>query len=290
MNRAVASGAILETMPGYDLLIVDDNPSMHALVRSMLKGTCWNPESANSAEEALARLKDRSYDVILTDIVMPRMDGLSLLRRITEILPNASVLVMTAENRPDRIAGSIRGHASGYLSKPFSREQLTDALAEAQGLRMEPDDIEVLSDKPNWIAVRARCKLDVAMRLVRFFRELPADLDQNERDSVALAFRELLTNAVEHGGRLDPRQKVELHFIRTNKSIIYYVRDPGEGFSFDNLAHAAISHPGDATGHMKVRQDLGIRPGGFGLLMLNNFADELIYNAKGNEVILIKLR
>ncbi|MGA7409187.1 MAG: response regulator, partial [Bryobacteraceae bacterium] len=64
-------------MPGYNLLIVDDTPSMHVLVKSMLKGTSWNPESVNSGEEALARLKDRSYDVILTDIVMPQMDGLS---------------------------------------------------------------------------------------------------------------------------------------------------------------------------------------------------------------------
>ena len=287
---AIASGAILVTMPGYDLLIVDDTPSMHALVKSMLKGTSWNPESANSGEEALARLKDRSYDVILTDIVMPQMDGLSLLRRIEEIQPDASVLVMTAENRPDRIAGSIRGHACGYLSKPFSKAQLTDALADAQTLRMEADDIEVLSDKPNWIAVRARCKLDVAGRLVRFFRELPSDLDQNERDDAAMAFRELLINAVEHGGKLDPTRKVELHFIRTSTSIVYYVRDPGEGFSFDKLAHAAISHPGDPTEHVKVREELGIRPGGFGLLILNNFADELIYNAKGNEVILIKMK
>jgi CheY-like chemotaxis protein/anti-sigma regulatory factor (Ser/Thr protein kinase) len=282
--------AILEAMPGFDLLIVDDDPDVHVLLQSMLKGTSWNPESANSGEEALARLKERTYDVILTDILMPQMDGLSLLGRITEIHPDASVLVMTAENRPDRIAGSIRGHASGYISKPFSREQLTDALADAQALRMGSDDIEVLSDKPTWIAVRARCKLDVAGRLVRFFRELPSDLDQNERDDAAMAFRELLINAVEHGGKLDPDQKVELHFVRTQTSIVYYVRDPGEGFSFDRLTHAAISHPGNPTEHMKVREDLGIRPGGFGLLILNNFADELIYNAKGNEVILIKRR
>ncbi len=107
---AFASGAILVTMSGYNLLIVDDTPSMHALVKSMLKGTSWNPESVNSGEEALARLKGRSYDVILTDIVMPQMDGLSLLRRIEEIQPDASVLVMTAESRPDRIA------ASGWIS------------------------------------------------------------------------------------------------------------------------------------------------------------------------------
>lgn len=282
--------AILESMDRYDLLIVDDSPSMHALVRAMLKGTPWNPDSVNSGDEALARLTDRTYDVILTDIVMPGMDGLTLLSRIAELRPEANVLVMTGENRPDRIAGSMRRNAFGYLSKPFTKAQLTEALADARALPMEADDIEVLSDKPNWIAVRARCKLDVAARLVRFFRELPSDLDQKERDAAAMAFRELLINAVEHGGKLDPSQKVELHFIRTTRSLVYYVRDPGEGFSFEDLAHAAISHPNDPTEHIKVREDLGIRPGGFGLLILNNFADELIYNAKGNEVFLIKRR
>jgi CheY-like chemotaxis protein/anti-sigma regulatory factor (Ser/Thr protein kinase) len=277
-----------EAMAGYDLLIVDDTPSMHALVKSMLKGTPWNPESANSAEEALVRLKDRSYDVILTDIVMPGMDGLALLRRIAEMHPGASVLVMTSESRPDRIVGSIRGQAFGYLSKPFSQEQLIDALADAQAGGMEPDDIEVLSDKPNWIAVRARCRLEVAGRLVRFFRELPSDLSPKQREAAAMAFRELLINAVEHGGKLDPTQKVELHFIRTSSGIVYYVRDPGEGFSFENLPHAAISHPENPTEHLQIREDLGIRPGGFGLLILNDFADELIYNSKGNEVFLFK--
>ena len=104
----------------------------------------------------------------------------------------------------------------------------------------------------------------------------------------SVAFSELLTNAIEHGGRLDPEKKVELHFIRTEHAIVYYVRDPGEGFSYDKLHHAAISNPETPTEHLEVREEMGIGPGGFGLLLLKNFADELIYNSKGNEVILIK--
>jgi CheY-like chemotaxis protein/anti-sigma regulatory factor (Ser/Thr protein kinase) len=270
------------------VLIVDDDLEMHDLVRTMLKDSSWTSESTYSGQAALARLHDRSYDVILTDILMPEMDGLTLLQRIQESRPEAKVLIMTAANRPDRVAGSMRGQAAGYLSKPFSRDKLLEALHEALAARMEPDDIEVLSDKPNWIAVRARCTLAIAERIVRFFRELPAELDADERDMASTAFRELLINAVEHGARLDPDKKVELHYIRTAQSIVYYVRDPGQGFSLDKLPHAAISHPDDPFEHVKVRQELGIRPGGFGLLLLNNFADELIYNGKGNEVILIK--
>ena len=275
-------------MPTHSLLIVDDDPEMHELIGVMLKDTSWSPESATNGEDALSRIQQKSYDVVLTDILMPDMDGLTLLGRIVELRPETKVLMMTAANRPDRIAGSIRGQAAGYLSKPFSKDQLQDALMEARSSHMEHDDIEVLSDKPNWIAVKARCTLEIADRLIRFFRELPTDLEADQRDSAASAFRELLINAVEHGGKLDPDQKVELHFVRTQRSIVYYVRDPGQGFSLDKLPHAAISHPGDPIEHIKIRQELGIRPGGFGLLLLNNFADELIYNSKGNEVILIK--
>ncbi len=275
-------------MPAKRILIVDDDPEVHVLLRSMLKDTEWRIESTLGSVEALARLEAQPYDIVLTDILMPEMDGLALLGSIHAIRPEAKVLVMTAFNRPDRVAGSLRGHAAGYLAKPFSKDKLMNSLADALAWSLEPDDIEVLSDRPNWISVKARCTLETADRLIQFFRELPTDLDSEQRDLASTAFRELLINAVEHGGRLDPEQKVELHFIRTGRSIVYYVRDPGEGFSLDKLQHAAIFHPDTPLAHVQVRQKMGIRPGGFGLLLLSNFADELLYSAKGNEAILIK--
>src|SRR5437016_4029582 len=275
-------------MPAKTVLVVDDDPEVHTLLESMLQDTEWGMESTNGGEEALARLADRDYDVILTDILMPNMDGLTLLRRIHALRPKARVVMMTAFNRPDRVAGSLRAKAAGYLAKPFSKDKLMDSLSSALAWTMEPDDIEVVSDQPNWISVKTRCKLETADRLTQFFHELPADLDAEQRDMAASAFRELLTNAIEHGGHLDPEKRVELHFIRTQRSIVYYLRDPGAGFSLDKLPHAAISHPESPIAHAEVRQQMGIRPGGFGLLLLKNFADELIYNAKGNEVILIK--
>jgi CheY-like chemotaxis protein/anti-sigma regulatory factor (Ser/Thr protein kinase) len=280
-------------MPPKTILIVDDDPEVHVLVRSMLKDTSfketsWSTESALSGEEALARLKVQPFDIVLTDILMPELDGLALLGRIQAVRPGSKVVVMTAFNRPDNIIGSLRGQAAGYLAKPFSKDKLMESLASALDWRIQPDDIEILSDRPNWISVKVRCKLETADRLVPFFRELPAELDAEQRDLASTAFRELLINAVEHGGKLDPEQKVELHFIRTHRSIVYYVRDPGQGFSFDKLPHAAISHPGSPMEHAQVREEMGIRPGGFGLLLLKNFADELLYSAKGNEVIFIK--
>jgi anti-sigma regulatory factor (Ser/Thr protein kinase) len=110
-----------------------------------------------------------------------------------------------------------------------------------------------------------------------------------EQNDIAFAFRELLINAIEHGGKLDPEKQVEVVRIRLASAIIYSVRDPGEGFSFDKLAHAAISNPPeDPVGHIAVRQAAGLRPGGFGILLMRDIADELMYNERGNEVLLVK--
>jgi anti-sigma regulatory factor (Ser/Thr protein kinase) len=94
---------------------------------------------------------------------------------------------------------------------------------------------------------------------------------------------------MEHGAGGDPSKAVRLDYVRTARSIIYKVLDPGEGFSLGDLPHAAVSNDPDAPyHHCEVRQLLGLRPGGFGILLSKSLADELIYNEKGNEVLLIK--
>ena len=71
--------------------------------------------------------------------------------------------------------------------------------------------------------------------------------------------------------------------------ILYHVQDPGRGFSFEGLSHAAVSNPpDDPTAHMRHREELGLRAGGFGILVTHSLVDELIYSESGNEAILIK--
>jgi CheY-like chemotaxis protein/anti-sigma regulatory factor (Ser/Thr protein kinase) len=271
------------------LLIVDDDPSIHDLVHAMLSGTSWQAESASSGEEALKRVAETSFDLVLTDILMPGIDGLTLLSHLRERHPGIRVVVMTIFSTPDHILGSLKRDAAGYVAKPFTREALHQALREGLTVTVEPDDITVLSDAPNWISLRVRCKLATADRVTHFIRELPGELDPDAREQVATAFRELLMNAVEHGGHLDPQKSVDMSYIRTARTIVYYIRDPGEGFSQDKLEHAAGANtPDQPFRHIQLREQMGIRPGGFGMLMAKNFADELMYSSKGNEVILIK--
>ena len=74
----------------------------------------------------------------------------------------------------------------------------------------------------------------------------------------------------------------------TNRMRMYRIADPGPGFTFEDLPHSAVSYPDASFEHMRVREEQGLRPGGFGLLMVKASVDELVYNEKHNEVIFIK--
>jgi CheY-like chemotaxis protein/anti-sigma regulatory factor (Ser/Thr protein kinase) len=276
-------------MPYGNILIVDDDLASLALLKAMLVSEDVAIDKAESGEAALEKLNKASYDIVITDIRMPGMDGLTLLNHIRQEWPNSKVVVMTAESTPATVVNAIKRNAFCYLTKPISRSNLLETVRAALVTPHEEDDIDVLNAKPNWITLEVRCKVSIADRLIHFFRELVPELDRIDRDTIATAFRELLLNAIEHGGRSDPSKKVRLTCIRGERSIVYYVRDPGEGFSVDNIPHAAVANaPDQPFGHSELRQKMGIRPGGFGILLTKNFADELMYSEKGNEVILIK--
>ncbi|MBV8865974.1 MAG: response regulator [Acidobacteriaceae bacterium] len=271
------------------ILVVDDDPDIHHLLTAALKDANYLIESRFDGLQALSLLETLSFDLIITDVRMPGLNGLELLRRIHEVRPGTKVLVMTAESTPATVISSLRDQAVGYVSKPFSLDAVAETIALALHAPAPEGDIEILSAIPQWIALRLRCKLEIADRLIPFLRELVTDLSVEEREDVGTAFRELLMNAIEHGAGKDPSKTVRVDYVRTAKSMIYKILDPGEGFSFHHLSHAAVSnHPDAPYQHCEVREKLGLRPGGFGILLTRHLADELIYNEKGNEVLLIK--
>jgi anti-sigma regulatory factor (Ser/Thr protein kinase) len=99
----------------------------------------------------------------------------------------------------------------------------------------------------------------------------------------------MLMNAIEHGAHFKATQHVSISYIRAKQMVLCRVKDPGEGFSFEELSHAAVSNPSsEPIRHEAIREEKGLRPGGFGILLTKNIIDELIYGETGNEVVLIK--
>ena len=156
--------------------------------------------------------------------------------------------------------------------------------------KSKPPEIEVISAEPHWIELLIPCTRDAAERIQPFLTNLDADLSDELRRTVGIALRELLQNAIEWGGKLDPSRKVRVAHLRFPRMLLYHITDPGPGFSFENLHHAVVGHtaPDEIAEIVMKRSDLGMRPGGFGIALSQAIADELVYNQAQNEVVLIK--
>jgi anti-sigma regulatory factor (Ser/Thr protein kinase) len=162
-------------------------------------------------------------------------------------------------------------------------------INEALEIARWDDGIELLSALPNWVTLKLRCRAFTADRVIQFCNELKMDLPQKDREYIGTAFREMLLNAIEHGGHYDPELRVEVSYVRTSRVIIYEIRDPGKGFPIGSLPQAAVSNPSDdPIRHVVYRIEHGLRPGGFGMLITKGLVDELLYNEQGNQVMLIK--
>lgn len=270
------------------LMVAPDDDLLQALRASpLLEG---HPvETAQGAFDALRRLRRRAYDVLLSAPSTRVEDDLAQLALVRRLRPGIRVVLLAAHATPEEVIAALRSHVFAVFSEPFDVSEIADMVARAVAAERYREGIEVVSAKPDWITVRVDCRQLNAERLVNFLTELRSDVPESPRDDLMFAFREVLMNAMEHGGGFDPEEVVEVSAVRTERTLVFYVRDPGPGFDLDDVPHAAVSNEGDdPLAHAEVRSNAGLRPGGFGLLLARKIVDEMIHSERGNEVLLIK--
>jgi anti-sigma regulatory factor (Ser/Thr protein kinase)/ActR/RegA family two-component response regulator len=268
--------------------VVDADPQVKAILGAALDARHWSIQHASDNFAALAIAESENCEFVLTAEKTSGKEDVELLRRLRRVRPHTRMIILTAETTPTDVLDSMRAHAFSYFSRPLPYELLAYMIQLAAEGPSWDDGIEVLSATPAWIRLAARCDLGTAERLVQFVNEV-AELPDKEKDYVATGFREILFNAIEHGGNFSPEQYVEIAYLRVRRMVICRIKDPGQGFSLEETRHTATANPpDDPIRHHSYRQALGLRPGGYGVLMARHAVDELIYNEKGNDVLLIK--
>jgi anti-sigma regulatory factor (Ser/Thr protein kinase)/CheY-like chemotaxis protein len=246
-------------------------------------------EQATGGAHALRLLRSNSYDVVLTSPRSAMAEDLALLEELQFVRPSVKVIVLAPVATPEEVIASLRVQAFACFTEPFRLGEIAEMVRRAIQNPDWKNGLQVLSARPDWLSLRVDCRRLAADRLIRFLSELARDLPDVTRDDLLAAFREIALNAMEHGAGFAPDQVIEVTAVRTKRAIVYYVRDPGPGFSPDVLPHAAISNPpDDPVAHMDERARLGLRPGGFGLLIARRVVDEFLHSEKANEVVLIK--
>ena len=273
--------------PAARVLVVDDDRLTRHMARSVLTNAGFAVHVATNGADAVKRLRTRTFDLMLLDVWMPRMDGLAVLQRMKRLKHRPKVVMLTSDDAPETLLRAIRQEAHQFVRKPIEPLALVELVRAALDAT-PPPRIDVISARPDWVELAVPCTREAADRLHDVMARLDADLPAAVRESVGYAFRELLLNAVEWGGKLDPKRKVRISYVRARRMLLYRIADPGPGFKMEALDHAAIAHPDSPIEHMNVREQKGLRPGGFGILTVQATVDELIYNERRNEVMFVK--
>jgi anti-sigma regulatory factor (Ser/Thr protein kinase)/ActR/RegA family two-component response regulator len=269
-------------------LLVGDDPDIGTLLLRVLQPGSWVVMRVPNNLAALAVSRTKAFDLIVTSEATSGREDIELLRQIRRVRPHTRLIIIAGESTPSDVIAAMRERAFSYFSKPFSLDTLAAMIHIATEGPCWDDGIEVLSGTPELIQILARCDVKTADRLVQFLNEI-AELPDPEKNEVAMAFREMLLNAIEHGGKLDPNQYVKIQYVRARHMVTCHITDPGQGFTLDEIPHAAIANTDDEPlRHLALREEQGMRPGGYGVMLAQHLVDELIYGQHGNEVLLIK--
>ena len=271
------------------VLVIGSEAQVSREIGEALSAADFPMEYSAGEADTLQRLRVRSFGVVITNPDSSVEEDLALLEEMRTIRPGVKCIVLARQSNPDEIIAALRARVFACFTPPFDPVEVAHLARRAASDSEWRDDMHVLSARPGWVSVRVNCRLLTAERLITFAKELSAQLPEDAQQEITQAFREILLNAMEHGAAFNPEQVVEFSGVRTGRSMVFFVRDPGAGFRRESLANTAIANPADdPTAHIVQREAEGLRPGGYGLLLASGTVDELIYNEIGNEVLLIK--
>jgi anti-sigma regulatory factor (Ser/Thr protein kinase)/CheY-like chemotaxis protein len=269
------------------MLVVAD-VDLNAMLFDHLLTRDWTVEYVSSNEEALSLVHKKPFDLILTAEGTSAKEDIALLRKIRAVRPHTRMIILAYATTTQDVILALRERAFSIFTRPYSLQDLKDMIEMAMERPTWDDGIEVVQATSSWARFLVRCDQGTADRMMQFFSEM-IDLPDEEKGQVAYALREMVMNAIAHGGKFDPDQYVEVGYLHARQMIGCRVKDPGQGFSREELYHAAIANPlHDPVRHITIREEKGLPPGGYGILLSRHLVDELLYNEKGNEVVLIK--
>jgi DNA-binding response OmpR family regulator len=270
------------------VLVIEPSPESNVNLAELFDQSVWAVSYADDNETALDMAKAEAFDLILTNAATTCTDDVVMLQRLRMVRPHTRVIILTKEWLPGDILEAIRNHAFSYFTVPIAMEDLRDLIKSALEQPVWDDGIEMIQGNLEYVVLAVRCDLGTLERLMQFMRESVV-LPQVECEEVAFAFREIILNAMEHGGKFDPGQFVEVCFLKAKRMVMCRVKDPGQGFSLQEIQEVEIAEPlAKHARQVQAGETMEIPPRGLGILIARKFVDELIFNEKGNEAFLIK--
>jgi CheY-like chemotaxis protein/anti-sigma regulatory factor (Ser/Thr protein kinase) len=290
------------------VLVVDDSPLDRHLAGSIVqKLEGWQATFAGNGREALEALALQAPDVVLTDMLMPEMDGLELVQAVRGKYPGLPVILMTAHGSEDIAIQALRSGAASYVPKKSLARDLAETLDQVAATSQTDRNQRRILDSLSRLETYYVLENDIALvaPLVGHLEESIKRMKLCEPGGlilVGVALHESLTNAILHGNldlsselretdekryyelarqrrSEEPYQSRRVHVTAalTRQEAVFVVRDEGNGFD-----PALLPDPTDPA-------NLG-RVSGRGLLLIQTFMDQVEHNDRGNQITMVKRR
>ncbi|MAE65148.1 MAG: hypothetical protein CMJ18_12830 [Phycisphaeraceae bacterium] len=280
-------------------VVVDDLKLDRRLAGSMLEDhTDLQVVYAKDGEDALSKMASAPADVVLTDMQMPRMDGLALVEAVRRDYPRVPVILMTAHGSEDVAAEALVRGAASYVPKKLLARDLVSTVERV--LAVAGHARRRASIQAHLVSVENRFVLPndfERVELINTVRDEVARMplmDETDLTRLGVALDEALSNAIVHGNLelVDPRDPQiaermrsgpgsERHVHLTTRleqdQVALTVRDEGPGFDV-----ATLPDPND---HARLESTAGR-----GLILIRTFMDDVRFNEAGNEITLVKRR
>ncbi|MDJ0973645.1 MAG: response regulator [Planctomycetota bacterium] len=284
-------------------LIVDDAPDTRTILKALASRRGFDVIEAADGKEGLDLALSRKPDLILLDIRMPNMDGLTALSEIREEDPNVSVVIISAESDEDTLEEALSLGAANFVHKPFDAEEVQFVLDRIYRAIEEEASIQDVLQLVGRRATEISFPSDASL-LSKIVAYLGRELTNNypgydiPLTDVKLALYEALANALEHGnleitfdqktqamekpaGILDlinerladerlSSRKIHVGVDYTEEAVAYAVRDEGPGFD----PQAQLNKPVADTSALHGR----------GITLIRHYMDDVSWNDSGNEI------
>jgi YesN/AraC family two-component response regulator len=291
-----------------NILVVDDSASLVDSLIKILQVSGYNAEAAYNGHEALHKLSDKKFDVVICDIEMPGMNGLELLKHVRHDFDDIAFILITGYQEQDYYLKAIQLGASDFIRKPIDGRQMLRAIQVQLNKKKEDMDYFEVSNCVSFADIKLSLppymfrKIDFIKIFTKFFKQ-NMSLSSTLTNELLLCLEEMLYNAFIHGTLnlslqertlsydeykvlvmeklklpqfADKKIHLRLSINQASQVIVAEVEDEGDGFNY-------------AEWLMKIRDNEGIQLDeyGRGISIIYHLADRVSF-AKGGRIIRIE--
>ncbi len=267
------------------VLVVDNDQKTLAESQACLTAPGYEVTGVTTLAGALERLLSAHYDVVVCEVALNDGSGFDLLARIEGLSQGTRFVMTTCDHKLSYVLKALKLGAFDYLKKPLSARDLQFAVKTSCFDKEVMEKVDIQLGEAGWVELQMPSSESTMHRLDRFFRLMyEGEVPPETLEDIGICFREVVKNAIEWGHKFDVKKRVKISHMLFQEEFVFKIEDNGEGCDIS----AMLEGVGNLVEMEAERESTGKRPGGLGMTMIKGLMDQVIYNRKGNMIILSK--